>query len=396
MHSTRNHLIMTVIFAGLCGCAHIPPVATTYYRPKAETRLVVTRTLACNAERTRLFTATSVEPATSYTSDLGKPLGHVNYDRMDRLFTSANLAVNLTDDGRLAGVNATGSGDAGPALKSAFSMASSFGPRLMESMTLLRDRMPPEREKVRELCDALAANRPLRDTSTPRASGAGDDDTDPLTLTFAIDLGYAGEGGAVLLARRDGGTHAAPPARTIALTPALESEAAYERIRRFLPAEMFTVTLEREDPLANKQAEWTDRDRPADENLVVTLNTVSLVHLELDAVDDDLTGVAPLWRGAVAVPTDGDYDVPVPLPQWFGNEKFAMSLTGYGSIANLEYGKDSGAADATDLAASTLTTLAGAADSSSQYAAQSRTALISSQQRAVRCLATPSTCHTDR
>src|SRR5258706_12583713 len=89
------------VLAIVCGCAHTPKGAVSYYFPKATTQFLITQTLTCNSNGDRVFQALTVTPTTVYSSDFGATPGRLSPRSLDGYLTDTDLAFNFTDDGRL-------------------------------------------------------------------------------------------------------------------------------------------------------------------------------------------------------------------------------------------------------------------------------------------------------
>src|SRR5438105_6843037 len=106
----RNASIATAALGLFAGCASIPDVTARYYFPKAQTQLQLTESLMCNKNSSELLTVATVASTTGYSSDLSAGVGSLSYKGASGLFTDTDLTLNFTDDGRLAGINETSTG----------------------------------------------------------------------------------------------------------------------------------------------------------------------------------------------------------------------------------------------------------------------------------------------
>ena len=91
------------------------------------------------------------------------------------------------------------------------------------------------------------------------------------------------------------------------------------------------------------------------------------------------------------VPTAHTYDLPIPKPALFGKQSLALVVAPSGAVTSIDYGKVSGAGDASgSLAAILAAPSATAVDMVA--VAKDQADLIVQQQRLVQCKAKPKTC----
>ncbi len=100
----KNGLAFGLSAALLSGCASPPPIAVTYYLPVAETKLTATQTLGCTPDNTKLVSATSIQAETTYSAD-PRTKQSIQLSRVTGTFSSPDITLNFTNDGRLTGVN---------------------------------------------------------------------------------------------------------------------------------------------------------------------------------------------------------------------------------------------------------------------------------------------------
>ena len=124
-------ILSKITAAGLlalaCGCASTPKGSTSYYFPKAETQFVITQTLACNADGSKLHQAITVTPQTAYSSDLDVPPFVLAPHDLSGAFADTDLSLAFTDDGRLSGINFTSTGQGGTLVKDLISIVKAVG-----------------------------------------------------------------------------------------------------------------------------------------------------------------------------------------------------------------------------------------------------------------------------
>ena len=111
----------------LSACASTTPdVAIGYYLPKANTKLTVVHAFACNADNTNHVVATGANIATTYESDFSRGRKTVPLRKIVGTANSGSASFTLTEDGRLAGINASSTGAGEDIIKGVLSIAKTF------------------------------------------------------------------------------------------------------------------------------------------------------------------------------------------------------------------------------------------------------------------------------
>jgi hypothetical protein len=100
----------------------------------------------------------------------------------------------------------------------------------------------------------------------------------------------------------------------------------------------------------------------------------------------------PVWDGRLPVAQLGTaYELPIPRAPLFGKQVFAVSFAESGALSSVEYGANTGAGSALDVANAAASAMTGAmAAKAAELKAESD--LIEQQQRLVRCTADPASC----
>jgi hypothetical protein len=381
----------TVILAiSLAACASTPKGSTSYYFPKAETTLVITQTLSCDAKDAELHETVSVTPTTSYMSDLNVSPARFTPSNFDGTWADSDTALSFTDDGRLSGVNVTSVGQGATVIKDIVSVAGAVGaaavvapggvytPASACAIVKNYSAKPPVGGKP-----AVAATAPATSQQAPT-----------VTLTYAATFDYVVASNPALnvtLLPVAVGASAVP---SLPVGPDASSSSLRDALAKFIPKLEFDLTVTSVKPLDS--AKWTGGGEIGDQSL--TLNSVAQANISLVGPVGDLQGVGPVWQGAVFIPlTESKYlfKVPVPKATTFGTHKFVLALSSYGSIQKLEF-SSSGTSDAADAASAVGGAVAKAFQSptKTQQAAdvQAQADLIYQQQRLITCKARPTDC----
>jgi hypothetical protein len=106
------------------GCSSMPDVTVGYYEARGSATFTVTQTATCASGDIPILT-TAVSSSPVYSSDT-KRRHSVNLAKLDSWAGKANAGFDFYADGRLKGVNATGTGQAGDALKALVAVAATM------------------------------------------------------------------------------------------------------------------------------------------------------------------------------------------------------------------------------------------------------------------------------
>jgi hypothetical protein len=395
------------IVAVLAGCASIPPVTARYYLPKAETQLTVTQTLGCTGDGNHLVVATGVSAVTSYSAD-PDTAQELPLQKLGGTFVDADAALTFSSDGQLMSINGTNAGEGSTIVKNAVALSQAAGP-LLVGLSAPSPGAPPK--TLKNACAAIAsfaASKPSGTAGKPASGDAGSPAT--VSLVYTLLIGYknvdcpapltiAGGKSCLQVVRADG--EAADPG-LVEFTATPDTEGAVGALSGVdaLQANLRPVLkLDGTAQLVRPSADVSDGASVTGPYL--TLNKIATLGLEIDGLSSDfesLEGIetrATLLKGNVRIPVTNPQDVyklPLPDPELFGKENFAVSLGGDGSIAKLEYGNVSGTGDM--LSALATVAQAEAPETAAQRATamQSQADLIYEQQRLVACQISPNTC----
>jgi hypothetical protein len=320
------------------GCAQLPDATIHYYLARTTVTFKAVRTVACTAQG-KLVSATTVTPTVSHRADrsetLAIPLAHLK-----AVFADGDIKVDLYEDGRLKGVNATATGQAEPILKAAMTIA--------ETVAAVPQGAVPDKESA---CDRVRA--------------AGDGKSRTFTYEGEIDVSVA-----------SGPQPLRPDPDAEELLDAIGGVCA-SVAEVMPPAGAFDYAR-----------------RPGDVVIRVRPPGVARVVVRTGNLTSRCQAEPPVWKGDIATAQLGkghEFALPMPAPPLFGKQVFAATFQESGALSSVQYSSTSGTGSA-------LETL-GAAASGVTSAAAARTAqlkaesdVIEQQERLVRCRADPSSC----
>lgn len=390
---------LTTVFSLLSGCASTPKGSTSYYFPKAETQLIITQTLSCNARGDKLRELVTVTPTTAYTSDLSVPPAVFEPRSIDGTIADASVALTFTDDGRLAGINTTTTGQGATIVKDIIGVAKAAGVAAAAGPT---DIYNPKAAcaTIKAYTSKDAGGKPADgkggDARKADAAGGASEAPVTVTLTYARTFQYGKNGpsdphGPLGLKETPDGT----PVPSLPIKPDAGSMALYNELLHNIPRLGFVVEIAASAPTMTA-ARWSNAS--GSDAVRLTLNSVATATLAVQGPVGDLQGQWDvIWKAQVPVPLTAKedlYDVPIPKAALFGTQKFSLALSSYGSINKLEYSK--GISDALDAANAASNAFAGALKkpTAAEQAAslQAQADLIYQQQRLAVCEAEPAKC----
>ncbi|HTW35796.1 MAG TPA: hypothetical protein VMD53_14355 [Rhizomicrobium sp.] len=367
----------------------MPSETLTYYFPMAETNVVVTETVGCDAKSTMLVSASSVVAATTYSRD-SRPsakTAKIDYSQYGGPFSDADLALSLTSDGRLSGINSTTAGSLGSTIASATTLATTIA----SVAALYNATVPGKPSKVEAIKDACKAIADYAHAKSADGSGK------LVTLTYTVNVLYANGGSQLTIDEQNN------PAGdklnddgSIDLMPDPDSVGIHERIPQI--EGMYHLSLTGTNSIGSI-ASWSGYDTwdPARDAkdapygyTPIELNKTRPVVLNVMGPDSTIEKSVLIWAGPVSVPTTDHYPLLVPNGTLFGSQNFTLSLSDDGGIAKLEYSTKSSSSDLV----SAGNAIAGAVPTNAMKASsiQAQADLIYQQQRLVICKTTPASC----
>ena len=381
----------------VAGCGTIPDLTVNYYFPRAKSQFAVTQTVGCSpkvAGQHRIIRSViSVSQTTTYGADLdwksddgSVRQGHLSYRAFRGTFSDADANVALTPDGRLAGVNASSTGQGDAIIKNLVTLAG----------TVALFAAPPGAGFVATVEDR-ACDQIDKYAAVP--SAAGDSKAASLlTLSYSLAVNYkvsTGSDPVVVVDSVSSPGYDGQPGNlaSISLVPDPASKPAYDALKAVLGDRMNTVlkvtstkaSLRVMSPTSPTTVKTSD-------GVALELNKVGIVNLEIDGHAGDLLQSSQVWGAALPVPMQETYQVPIPSPATFGKTAFGIALSDYGSITTLHYGETSGAPDATDAMGQIAKALQPKSPEDQATALKGQADLIAQQQRLIGCEVAPTNC----
>jgi hypothetical protein len=321
------------------GCAQLPDATIRYYLARTTVSFKAARTVACDADG-NLVSATIVTPTVVHAADRSRALA-IPLRRLAGTFADTDLKVELYEDGRLKSVNAAGTGEAEPILKTVIAIA---GAAAAMTPAAAGGRKPP--------------------TACERVSAAGHGKPKTLVYEGEVDVSMGPAAQALK-----------PDPYAQALLDAIGGVCAY--------VEKITPT-----PAA---FEYAARD--GDVTIAVRPPGVAHVVVKAGGLDGGCDS-DPVWQGDVIAAQIGigrEYALPIPKPPLFGKQVFAVTFHESGALASVQYASNAGTGSALDTLGAAVSGVTGAAAAkAAQLKAESD--LIEQQERLVRCRADPASC----
>ena len=347
-------LILTLCGASLlAACSTTPKVSVNYYLPQAKLAVTATRLVRCDAVLNPIV-STTVTTKTTY-SPYGSP-HTIDVAATSHFYADADLAITLTEDGRLSGINSTSAGQGGAIVKSAVSVGVALA--ALDQTT---------KGQNQAACDLIAR----------QMNGAKDKD---YALNYArvedfarpIDV-YHNEIEAV-----------AEQKSTATALQQLIGKLCLEAAN-IVPAG--GKPGDKRAPRASYAGKWEG---------VVKLDLVQPAEYRVSVKGPGPGGEecqATLWTDVVYVPQDGTaYSLPIPRAALFGNHTFKLSLSDSGQITSIEYGNTSGTSAALDSAQSVEAALKRDTPADTAAELKGKADAIAQQERLSKCQKDASSC----
>lgn len=324
-----------VVAAILVGCASAPEVQIRYFAPKAVTAITATQTLDCTNDKSRLLISHAPAATTTYSSDRSRSFV-LDTAPLRSAWANTEMTVELTDDGRLASVNHTASGQG---------------------------------ESIVKAILAFAAAPPV---------GGGKAKDDPCARLAAFNGGKA----AIITYEATIDHSTSPAPYEVTLKPSIGSMATHSAVGGSLPVlTVSTAPPKPVQPVPPAPVSMTDSG-----GAWVTLVEVAPVEFTFK-----VDGVPGPWTSGALVPTKQSYRVFIPAPKPFGKQVFVLTLHGSGAIQKLGYNADSGVTAGAN-AATSLANFKTTADTASAAALKAEAEEMAAAARVANCRAKPLEC----
>lgn len=335
-----KHVYTLAVFAVsmLGGCAHIPDATIGYYLPTSDVSFKVIRTIACDAAGNPVI-ATAVTPTVRhYANKAGaNAMKTVSLERLKGDLSDADVKFDFYEDGRLAGVNASTTGQGEAILKTAISLVTTVAKTGGFGLLTLT---PNQCQQIKDF-------------------GGGK----PLTVAYSASVRLV-----------DGTTTNIMP----------DADSAFY-------ADTFKDVLR---PIAATVESHSAPDAPVAfsagaKDVLLTARQPGVVKIKVTIAGAD----KPVWNDELVVAAFGtDYDLPIPRPVTFGKKALAVSFAESGAIKSVQYVSNTGTSQALNVANAGLTALQGDTTAQKVVDIKAEADLIQQQQRLVACKADPTTC----
>lgn len=343
-------LALGTVGAVLAGCANTPPVTYRYYPARAASTFTITQTVDCSADQTKVTTVNTPQVTTAYTADFSAMPYTLSIKALDGAFSDSDIALKLTDDGRLQSINQSTTGEGETILKSAVTFAT--------AAAAIGGGAPPAPGAVPSA---------LPECTVIKSVGGGK----PVTLvyTLVVDWNQTQYPNPVFLASKDGVSKS-------------NDQGLFDSLKGQLPT--LSVNIHAASALAS--AAYYPPSSSDGGVVLLTLQKVASVQV------DFLVQGQSIATSYILVPQQATYQLPIPKAAMFGKQNFSLSVGDSGAITSIEYGKNTGAGSAVDVLGAAATAAAPETTAAKAADVQAQADLIAQQQRLARCQAQPAQC----
>jgi hypothetical protein len=365
-------VIGVICFAGLlAACAAIPDVEYSYYLSKMNAVATVTQNVTC-APDMQLVIVNTASLVPTYSADLARGPYKIRIRAIEGAFSpfaDSDASFTFFDDGRLKTINQNTTGQGETIIKSIVSLSTTVAGLAHLSSTKATDAPTP--------CDVVST------WADKSKSGGTGGPPSPAAVSLSYELNLPPTDPITI-----------DPTNSIKLVPTEASSRLYTALIKAgarLPEFALTGTaFETGSRVVNLSALGSD---PRGNAVNLTLQKVATVEIRITADKQNTSdGKKTIWKGNVPIPTAQTYDLPIPTAALFGTQKLGLTLSEAGAITAVDYGKNSGAAGATNAANSVATALTPETTSARAGDIKAQADVIAQQQRLNRCQANPTTC----
>ena len=306
------------------GCASTPKVTISYYFPKARSDIAITQTIGCY-KNDKIRSIASATVTTAYLADYDSPVSTISYLTFDGPLLDSDTAVTLTDDGRLAAVNSSGTGEGAAVVKSVVALAGVF-----TGVHALNKYVGPETPQQR-LCDKV------NDYANSKNPPPQDNAVATISLTYKGRLEYIEE--------HDGLTVNGHADLTLEIAPDPSSKPIFTDLSTIDELTFpFSVVISKKVGKGPVQPVLAASEKfPAAQ--LLTVPQLDLLHVRVSGPVSDLSGTDTYWEDDIVVPTRIPTKVPITKAGLFGKTQTGVTLAASGLVNKLEYSKSSGVAD---------------------------------------------------
>lgn len=319
----------------LAGCSALPDVVYSYKKTDWNGLATVTQTVVCNADNTQIIAVNAAALSTSYFASDEDPL-KISINRLDAKFADAEIAMSLTEDGRLKGINQSTTGQGESIIKSVSTLAATVA-----MLSAVDTAGSPSIATQCALINKWGAGKPV--ALLYRQSFNADNIVEPLEIS-----------------------------------PAAESSGLLNLLKFPLP----TLKITKKNTESNIQKSNVD-SKSKDYVMLALQEMQSLKVVVSDSEKKEINTFQ------ISVPTKKSFELPIPKAKFFGKQAFVLGLSDAGSVTNISYGKGNGVAGAIN---SINTVAASQSDIAEVAELKAQADLIAQQQRLAACIAKPEQC----
>lgn len=324
------------------GCASLPDATITYYSPVSSASLTVLQTVSCQNVSNPIIVS-GLKSEVFYSANKSKP-HTLNLNDLDTFYSSGDVAVSLTNDGRLQGFNSSSKGEGGAVIETSVDILKSFI-KIAKS------------ETVSGACGKINA-------MAGKVKGV----QQPMSFTRKASVSFKND---KTIAVGDFKLVGYPKSFYDQVKPVLGDLSVETSVDSKYFADIQPVVKN------NDEGESLTLLQPATVPLKVTLTT---------KVDKTL------FTSYIPVPQWGQqYTLPIPKPPMFGTNKVEISINDSGTLKTIKYGKESGVG-ALGSSLGKLHESLEETDSEKAAKIKAEADVLAQQQRLVICQTSPKDC----
>lgn len=359
-----KHLSLIIITIMFYGCASMPDTTIGYHIPKSKINVVVSQTVSC-IKTSKPIVETNVKFTPVYYAGSGE-FQIINLSELDTWYSTGNVEITLTSDGRLLSFGADSTGVGNEIVDTLVSLVT-LSTSITKSKKPLSLEETKEKQKIRKIikeriktaCEEVNKlaekkdNKPLPLSIVLRSVINFSDNNTPIFKPFVIDS---------------------------------YPKSIYMDIKDALGALSYApiTSLKKEEirlPLVNSYKKGRSIMLVEPNIATIKLNRTPLGSRQIQ-----------VFEAKVNVPQWGEsYYVPIPKPPFFGNNLINLTLHESGKIKTLKFGVTNGAKN---LGASfkALNNTLVTSDEKEAKKLKDEADVLAQQQRLIVCKVTPEQC----
>lgn len=349
----------------LGGCASIPDITVSYRPVKWALVVTVAHTITCNRDNSLAVVERGAAYLPIYSAAAADPRFRIQLKALDRFYADADIALALTDDGRLKSINQSTTGQGETLVKSAIAAAATIAA------------VPA----VPSVAAAASGGVELFSNNANRKRAASARSTSVCDVVRKWSLSAPDQLPQVSLVQT-----AVIKADSSGVVPAETSEDQRKLLDELKQARLdLSAAVTPSFAVGELQPIAEPGTSVASNEVPLTLQRM----LSLGVAVSDVQG--DIGSKSIPVPTKEIFVLPIPKAALFGKQSFSLALADSGRISSIGYGRTAGAPSvlgAVTAAAGAETT----ADTAEAAAMKAAADLIAQQQRFNTCKLKPSEC----